>query len=623
MNGVAAGEKLAGSVGANVVIGYPRSNISLPVSNLSEAVVFIDNRDVAIDGMWQFKGPDGVVLDEPKIIDQPADMTDRLLLAARAAGETLVSVTEKGVKKDYTIRVVERDLPVSTRPAASRMLQDTILRLANLPDLRVSVVDAQVDFLATQKSSDGKQSATPSSPLPTYQPSIILEGSVKNDLELSRALSIANRFSPNVLNFVAIEKPTQVRIKVQVVSITLNRDSNMGLQYNGGANTMNVGFGANLGLDTVGPSLFAPSYPFFRVRNLNNGHDLRAVLNLGQTDTKIKVLQEPTLTVLNGESATFRVGGEFPVLTRQIDSAGNVTFIPTYRPFGISLAISPIADVPSVPGGPGLLQGASASSGGSSTSSSTGSSSSPQFNFTTAGNPQSRETVPQTPSPVNSTRPTVDQNGIIRLFVRPEISTLDFSRTTDLQPAPIVNQRMVETRVALKDRESLILGGLFDDNFQQSMEKVPFIADIPVLGELFKNRRNSRQRVELVFILTPVIVGREDIIAGDYPKPRLSEMVQHLQEKGIPLMSTKPTRISAKEILVRAEDLSATSIPVTFSVPALTPREETISTSPESTSPQEKQTSVEDKTLVEAKDSIHPRVTGSDIRDAEETSDDE
>src|SRR5690606_29761286 len=74
------------------------------------------------------------------------------------------------------------------------------------------------------------------------------------------------------------------------------------------------------------------------------GADVNATVNLAQNYGKVKILQEPTLTVLNGQSSVFRVGGEFPVLTRTFDDNGNTTVTADYRPFGISLLVTPLVE---------------------------------------------------------------------------------------------------------------------------------------------------------------------------------------------------------------------------------------------------------------------------------------
>ncbi|MES2301534.1 MAG: type II secretion system protein GspD, partial [Pseudomonadota bacterium] len=70
----------------------------------------------------------------------------------------------------------------------------------------------------------------------------------------------------------------------------------------------------------------------------------------------------------------------------------------------------------------------------------------------------------------------------------------------------IINKREIKTTVTVGDREIVALGGLLDDNEQRTLEKVPFLGDIPVLGELFKSRGKSRVKTNLMVFIRPTIL---------------------------------------------------------------------------------------------------------------------
>jgi hypothetical protein len=153
-------------------------------------------------------------------------------------------------------------------------------------------------------------------------------------------------------------------------------------------------------------------------------------------------------------------------------------------------------------------------------------------------------------------QPTVFENGIIRLFVRPEISNVDFTQTFGLNEAPLFTTRYVESRVALQDGQPLVIGGLYDENTANRLQEVPFLSKIPVLGELFKHRRNTDDRLELIFVLTPTLVGREEARndLANYPITQ-GEMERYLMSKDFNRITVKPTRISANDVLVRTGDM--------------------------------------------------------------------
>ncbi|MFQ3669919.1 MAG: hypothetical protein SNJ84_00515 [Verrucomicrobiia bacterium] len=377
---------------------------------------------------------------------------------------------------------------------------------------------------------------------------VVLQGEVEDDVLARRAVSIAQTYSPSVLNFITVAKPLQVRIKVQVVSITLDQDSRIGVEY-GPVNSSNTGLALPFGFSNAGGS--GVGFPFFnttglasrnvsgvQVPSLSNffvfGADVNAAVNLAQNVGKVRILQEPTLTVLNGQSSVFRVGGEFPVLTRSFSDDGRETVSPDYRPFGISLLVTPLLE-----------------------------------NFEGVADRFSRDIQPLQASGLRqfdnvpmTTASTIDRNGIIRMFVRPEISSLDFSRVDRnpiSEPFPTLLTRVVETRVAMKHRESLVIGGLFDDQMRESMRSVPFISKIPVLGELFKNRSKDGEKTELAFILTPEVIGRDELMAGDRPQPRLSEMAEQLEyASGKTAPVANPVKISAETVRLRSAEFVPT-----------------------------------------------------------------
>ncbi|MFZ5806860.1 MAG: hypothetical protein ACOY3I_06615 [Verrucomicrobiota bacterium] len=573
---------------SNTVTGYVQQNLIIPVKDLSKATIVIDNRQVVIDGIWNFKGVDGKVLETPEIISQPRTITDKLILAARAVGQTTVSITEEGSSMIYTVKVISRDPPPRERSTASRTIEETLQRLIGIPTVKVSVLDAASEFLnteqmnqltqanvnqpsstqnsassstaATSSSSSAQNSASIQASLPSFQPTIILEGEVPDDLDKRRALAMAKSFSNNVLEFLQVANPLQVRIKIQVVAVTLDDSSTIGLEYQGSDDSVQ-GYRTEFGLNTIPRKLMDFHYPFFHVARSGGGPDLTVFLNLIKNNSKIKVLQEPTITVLNGQSGYFRVGGQFPINRRTIDASGAITITTEYRPFGISLLVTPLAPMSNyVPGNVDRIGDDDLVLGV------------PENGIPLAN---------QTPGLSNIVNPSIDKNGIIKLYVRPSISSLDFTRVDEdplNHPDPLINERMVETRVAMKDGESLIIGGLFDEDFRESMQSVPFIEKVPVLGELFKNRTKSKERTELVFVLTPNVVGRKQMEEGDQFPTRLSEFNQYMKGHKIAIAEPKPTRISASEITPRAEEKPAEKIiaPIAPEANIVAPVEETI-----------------------------------------------
>ena len=68
-----------------------------------------------------------------------------------------------------------------------------------------------------------------------------------------------------------------------------------------------------------------------------------------------------------------------------------------------------------------------------------------------------------------------------------------------------ITSRTADTNVRMYSGETLVIGGLISEEQQRTMQKVPFLSKIPLLGELFKNRSRSHSKTEVLLLLTPHI----------------------------------------------------------------------------------------------------------------------
>ncbi len=165
-------------------------------------------------------------------------------------------------------------------------------------------------------------------------------------------------------------------------------------------------------------------------------------LNLGLLEGNglARVLAEPTLVALSGQSANFLAGGEIPVPIAQ----GLGTTSIEYKPFGIGLTVSP----------------------------------------------------------------TVLSNERIVLKVAPEASDLDYTNAVTLSgvAVPAITTRRADTTVELGDGESFVIGGLVSRTTSSSVDKVPMLGDLPVLGTVFKRQDYQQNERELVIVVTPHLV---------------------------------------------------------------------------------------------------------------------
>lgn len=108
--------------------------------------------------------------------------------------------------------------------------------------------------------------------------------------------------------------------------------------------------------------------------------------------------------------------------------------------------------------------------------------------------------------------PTVLANGRISMRVRPEVSQLDNSAAIRFNgfDIPGIQTRRAETTVELGSGQSFMIGGLLSTSSGNTVEKAPFLGDIPILGNLFKSQGYRRQETELVIIVTPYLVKPVD-----------------------------------------------------------------------------------------------------------------
>ena len=290
--------------------------------------------------------------------------------------------------------------------------------------------------------------------------SISLIGKVSSKEVSDRALAIATPLARTVVNNLQIAPgPVDQQIVLHVKFAELNR--NAGLQF--GVNLLSTGAGNTPARTTTG-QFAAPSTSTltgsiggatqgtsstFSLTDALNIFAFRPDLNLGaviralQSQDILQILAEPNLTTLNGKEASFLAGGEFPVPILQGGAnAGAVTI--QFREYGIRL------------------------------------------NFT----------------------PTITPNGTIRMYVKPEVSTIDLSNAVSLSgfTIPALATRRIETNVELKEGQSFVIAGLIDDRVTDQMSKLPGLASIPILGNLFKSRLERKTKTELIVMVTPEIV---------------------------------------------------------------------------------------------------------------------
>jgi pilus assembly protein CpaC len=176
----------------------------------------------------------------------------------------------------------------------------------------------------------------------------------------------------------------------------------------------------------------------------NEKYDIGLMIKALQTRGLFQTLAEPNLVAESGKEASFLAGGEFPIPIAQ-GSGGTVSISVVFKEFGIRL------------------------------------------NFT----------------------PVVTGNRV-HLKVRPEVSALDFSNAVVLNGfrIPALTTRRTETEIELLDGQTFAVAGLLNSSMNSTLQKIPGIGDIPILGKLFQSKQAQKDRTELVVIITPHILPR-------------------------------------------------------------------------------------------------------------------
>src|SRR5262245_40137249 len=106
--------------------------------------------------------------------------------------------------------------------------------------------------------------------------------------------------------------------------------------------------------------------------------------------------------------------------------------------------------------------------------------------------------------------PTINGDRV-HLKVRPEVSTLDFANAVILSGfrIPALSTRRTETEIELRNGQTFAIAGLLNNQMQSTMQKIPGIGDIPILGYLFRSKVAQKDQTELVVMITPEILSTD------------------------------------------------------------------------------------------------------------------
>ena len=130
--------------------------------------------------------------------------------------------------------------------------------------------------------------------------------------------------------------------------------------------------------------------------------------------------------------------------------------------------------------------------------------------------------------------PQINEGDAVQLLIEQEVSSVSGATSVDIT----INKREIKTTVIVDDGGTIVLGGLIDEDVQESVSKVPLLGDIPILGHLFKSTTTSKRKRNLMVFIRPTIVRdgvtMNEISHRKYNYIRAEQLKR--QSEAIPLM---------------------------------------------------------------------------------------
>ena len=287
---------------------------------------------------------------------------------------------------------------------------------------------------------------------------VVLTGMVSNAGAADRAAQLAKAYAGDkVINLISIGATQQVMVEVRFAEVNRNTSQDIGVRF--GASSRGGSFSGVTGGGAVGSSTTGSNPAVLGLNPITGafgiiqkafgigGLSINASLNALEEKGMAKTLAQPTLIALSGEKASFLAGGEFPVPVRQSGNndtgGGGITV--EFKPFGVSLAFTP----------------------------------------------------------------TVLGDRTISMIVEPEVSAIDpnSSLTIGDIKIPGLRTRRASTTLELRDGESFAIAGLLQKDFQTTVDQVPLLSSIPILGALFRSSSFKKGETELLIVVTPHLVA--------------------------------------------------------------------------------------------------------------------
>lgn len=269
----------------------------------------------------------------------------------------------------------------------------------------------------------------------------------------------------------------QVLIESAIMEVSLDKNHQLGFSYVQNSPT-SIGHGYFTGLGAVNNGTFLNQNSFANVgTNLaaslpsgfsywaNFGNDFQATMTAVAGDSRINVLSRPTIQTSHGVPATIQVGQNVPMVTGTY--FGGVTGVGSSSQYqmqfvGIQLQVTPL----------------------------------------------------------------INPDGLVVMDIQQQVQQLGPNYTIDGNQVPSTTQRSAQATVSVKDRDTIILGGMISSTLNSTHSGVPVLKDLPGIGVLFRSSSFDNQRVELIVLIRPTVL----------PTPESAALVAAHERSRLPLV---------------------------------------------------------------------------------------
>ncbi|HUZ73005.1 MAG TPA: type II and III secretion system protein family protein [Stellaceae bacterium] len=309
----------------------------------------------------------------------------------------------------------------------------------------------------------------------TANQSIVLSGSVASQQVAANAGTIARQFvtdDKSIINLLKVRDRNQVVLRVRVTEMERTAVKELGItpgfpapfSFNiGGLGFAIAGnapafvqtpfFGLYTGPGAQGSTLSPPPVPSpFPGAPAAPSSSFAALLQALEANGLVRTLAEPTLTAVSGETASFLVGGKFPLPT-VVGVGASAQIVPVFYPFGVQLTFTPV----------------------------------------------------------------VLSSGLISLKIATSVSATGAPTTVGGTSVPSLTERSATTTVELPSGDGVAIAGLLQNDIQTTIQGLPGLMNLPVLGALFSSKQFQHDETELVIALSAYLVRPVDPNALAYP----------------------------------------------------------------------------------------------------------